>query len=130
MPLLAVLASGLAGFAFGALWYMALANVWQAAAGLSEETITRTLRGYRPYLLALLANLIVAGALRHLFAAAGISGAGAGLSTGLSVGAFVAAPWLVMAYAFAARGLKLTLIDAAHVVGACGAIGLVLGLFL
>ena len=64
----------------------------------------------------------------------GSSGGGCGiwlgLLSGLGAGLFFAAPWIMTNYAFAGRPRALWWIDGGHVVLACSAIGLVLGVFL
>ena len=52
------------------------------------------------------------------------------MTGGLGVGLFFVAPWILTNYAFAGRPGALWWIDAGHVVLACSAIGLVLGVFL
>jgi hypothetical protein len=55
---------------------------------------------------------------------------GGGLVSGFGVGLFFVAPWILTNHAFAGRPGALWWIDAGHVVLACSAIGLVLGVFL
>ena len=128
MGIIAVLVAAAAGYAFGAAWYMALAKPWMAAAERTEAEVEAS-RSPVPFVVAFVGALLCAGMLRHVFATAGIAGAGSGLVAGLGVGAFVAAPWVVTTHAFGDRRPLLWLIDAGHVTGACGTIGLVLGLF-
>jgi hypothetical protein len=80
--------------------------------------------------MAIAASLLTAGLMRHVFVSAGVGGIGGGLVSGIGVGLFYVAPWIVSNYAFARRPRALWWIDAGHVVLACSAIGLVLGVFL
>ena len=129
MQLVAVLLAAAAGFGAGAVWYMINGHRWMAAVGRTEDEI-RADKSPVPFVIGFLASLLTSGMMRHVFASAGISGIGAGLVGGLGVGLFFVAPWILTNYAFAGRPKALWWIDAGHVVLACTAIGLVLGLFL
>ena len=129
MQLIAVLLAAAAGFAVGAVWYMVNARSWAAAVGRNEDELKaggKTL----PFVIAIAASALTAGLMRHVFVSAGISGIGGGLLSGFGVGLFFVAPWILTNYAFAGRPRALWWIDAGHVVLACSAIGLVLGVFL
>ncbi len=129
MQLVAVLLAAAAGFGSGAAWYMVNGQRWMAATGMTEAE-ARGRGSPLPFFIAFLASLLTAGMMRHIFAASGLSGLGAGLVGGFGVGMFFVAPWIVTNYAFARRPVALWWIDAGHVVLASSAIGLVLGLFL
>ncbi len=127
MGIVAVLLASVASYAWGAVWYMVMAGPWMQANGLTEETIDR--KNPTPYVVSFIATVLVAGMTRHILVSGGIEGAGASLVTGLGLGAFIAAPWVVTNYAFAGRTRVLMLIDATYAIVGCGIIGLVLGLF-
>lgn len=131
MGILAVLLAALAGFVVGAVWYIALSKHWLAAAGITLGPDGKPAGGgsVLPFIVSGVAMIVVAGFMRHIFAMAGIDGAGKGLLAGLGVGAFFITPWLAMDYAYAARPVKLTVLDAGYAILGCGAIGLVLALF-
>lgn len=130
MGLLAVILAALAGFAVGAVWYIALSKPWMAAAGIRMGPDGKPQGGSAwPFLVSGVAMFVVAGFMRHVFVMSGISTPGAGLVAGLGVGLFFITPWLAMDYAYAGRPAKLTLIDGGYATLGCGAIGLVLGLF-
>ena len=128
MGILSVLLAAAAGFATGAVWYMALGKQWMAATGRTEEEIKAD-KSPVPFAIGFLASLLTAGMMRHIFATSGIDGIVAGLVGGLGIGVFIAAPWILTNYAFANRPRALWWIDAGHAALACGAIGAVLGLF-
>lgn len=128
MGILAVLLAAAAGFGAGAAWYMINGRRWMAAVGRSKEELEAE-KSPLPFILAAIAALLTAGMMRHVFVSAGVSGVGGGLVGGLGVGAFFVAPWIMVNYAFAGRPRALWWIDMGHVILACGAIGLVLGLF-
>lgn len=137
MEFLNVIVAGVASFAFGAIWYMTLSKSWMAAAELRADAKGRPTRADAeegssspmPFIIGLVAMIIVAGMMRHMFASAGIAGIGGGALAGLGVGAFFITPWLAMNYAFALRKPALTLIDGGYAIGGCTIIGIVLNLF-
>lgn len=129
MELVSVLAAAFAGFAFGAVWYMALSKPWIAAAGLAVDENGKPVGnpGVLPFVISGITMILVAGMMRHIFAMAGIDDAVKGLVSGLGVGAFFIAPWVTMNYGYSMRPMKLALIDGGYAVFGCGLIGLVLG---
>jgi hypothetical protein len=129
MQLVAVLLAAAAGFGAGAVWYMLNGKRWTAAAGRTEAE-AKAGTSPLPFVAGFAANLLTAGLMRHVFAGAEVGGIGGGLVGGLGIGLFFAAPWMVTNHAFAGRPKALWWIDSGHVVLACSAIGLVLGLFL
>ncbi|MFQ5566484.1 MAG: DUF1761 domain-containing protein [Paracoccaceae bacterium] len=129
MQLVAVLVAAAAGFAVGAVWYMVNGARWAAAVGRSEDELKAD-RTALPFVVAIAASLLTAGLMRHVFVSGGVSGIGGGLVSGFGVGTFFVAPWILTNYAFAGRPKALCWIDGGHVVLACSAIGLVLGMFL
>jgi hypothetical protein len=128
MAIVAVLLAAAAGFGAGAVWYMINGRRWMRAVGRTEAE-TEADRSPLPFVIGLAASLLTAGMMRHILASAGVGGPVDGLVSGLGIGLFFVAPWIVTNYAFAARPKALWWIDAGHVVLACSAIGLVLGLF-
>ncbi len=128
MHLVAVLLAAAAGFAAGAVWYLVNARRWAAAVGRTEDEVGAD-RSALPFVIGFAASLLTAGLMRHVFASGGVSGIGGGLLGGFGVGLFFVAPWILTNYAFAGRPRALWWIDGGHVVLACSAIGLVLGVF-
>jgi hypothetical protein len=116
---IAVLVAAVAAWAAGAVWYMALANPWMAATGITREQIeaSKTQPGASlPFVFAFAANVIMAWVL------AGVIGhLGPGQVTirnGVISGAFL---WLgfvittmVVNNSFAMRNRKLLLIDGGY----------------
>lgn len=84
--------------------------------------------GALPFVLSAICIVIVAGFMRHIFATSGITTAGAGLVSGLGIGAFFIAPWTMINNAYVNRPFLLTVIDGGYAVIGCGIIGLVLTL--
>jgi hypothetical protein len=133
MALLSILLAAAASYAFGAIWYMALAKPWMAAADVTDDMIKngRDGQGSGPmaYVIAFVCAIVVAGMMRHTFAASGIEGAATGLIAGLGIGLFMVAPWIATNYAFSMRPRALVLIDGGYAAIGSAIMGLVLGLF-
>ncbi len=130
MEFVAVLVAAAAGFAFGAVWYMALAKPWMAAANIKlgpdgNPENTSPL----PYIMAAVAMVLVAGMMRHTFALSGIDTIGKGLMSGLGIGLFFISPWIMINNGYGDRPFKLTLIDGGYATFGCAIIGAVLTLF-
>ena len=124
MGFIAVLVAGVAAFAVGAIWYMTLGARWMAAAGVTAEEAEGA--GPVPYLVSFAMALLVAGALRAAFAAAGITGPAEGLGAGLLAGLCVAAPWIVNNVMFSNRSRQLIWMDGGYPVIGMAIMGLVL----
>lgn len=130
MGFLTVIVAAAAGFAVGAVWYMALAAPWMTAAGIKRMPDGRPENSSAlPFVLAGIAMVLVAGMMRHTFALSGIDSAGAGLVSGLGIGLFFISPWIMINNAYARRPFRLTLIDGGYATIGCAVIGLVLTLF-
>lgn len=130
MGLVAVLVAALAGFAVGAVWYMTLSKPWMKAAGVECDENGKPLNTSKlPFLISAICMILVAGLMRHMFAMAGIDGAGKSFVAGLGVGLFFIAPWIAMNYGYAGRPRNLSIIDGGYAVFGSAVIGLVLGLF-
>lgn len=131
MGFVGVLVAALAGWIFGAVWYMALSKPWMAAAGLRPGPNGRPEGDSAlPYMLSALAMVIVAGMMRHTFVGSGIFTFGKGLVSGLGIGAFFISPWIMINNAYTGRPFRLTAIDAGYAIFGCGIIGAVLTVFL
>ncbi len=130
MGFLAVIVAAVAGFAFGAAWYMALSKPWVEAANIEVDEQGRPVNDNPlPYIMAGFAMLLVAGMMRHTFALSGIDGFGKGLIAGLGIGLFFISPWIMINNAYGDRPFKLTLIDGGYATFGCAIMGAVLTLF-
>ncbi|MDA8585815.1 DUF1761 domain-containing protein [Rhodobacteraceae bacterium] len=130
MGLLSVILAAIAGFAFGAAWYMTLAKPWVVVAGIDVDESGKPVNdGPLPYILSFFAMILVAGMMRHTFAMAGVDTFAKGLVAGLGVGLFFISPWIMINNAYGNRPFKLTLIDGGYATFGCAIIGAVLGLF-
>jgi hypothetical protein len=131
MEFLNVIAAALAAFAFGAVWYMSMSRAWLAAAEIPVDANGKPQGNgsAMPFLVGLLAMIVVAGMMRHLLGASGVVTVGGGAIAGLGVGAFLITPWVAMNYAFAMRKPGLTVIDGVNSVVGCTIMGAVLNAF-
>ena len=131
MEIVNVLVAAAGAFAFGAVWYMSMGKAWMAAAGIEPGPDGRPANGSSPmpFVVGIVAMIVVAGMMRHIFAMAGIDTVGKGLVAGLGIGAFFISPWVAMNYAFAMRAGKLTVIDSVNAIVGCGIMGAILMLF-
>lgn len=130
MGLLAVIVAAVAGWVFGAAWYMALSKPWVAAANIAVDENGRPVGDSAlPYIMSMIAMILVAGMMRHTFALSGIETFGKGLTSGLGIGLFFISPWIMINNAYGMRPFKLTLIDAGYATFGCAVIGAVLTLF-
>lgn len=130
MGMLAVIVAAIAGFAFGAVWYMMLAGPWMDAAGIKAGPDGRPENtSMLPYIMAAVAMVVVSGMMRHTFALSGIDTVAKGAVSGLGVGLFFISPWIMINNGYVGRPFRLTLIDAGYATFGCAIIGLVLTLF-
>lgn len=130
MGFFSVIIAAAIGFAFGAMWYMALAKPWMEAANIKVGADGKP-EGDSPlpYVMAAFAMILVAGMMRHTFALSGIDSVMKGLVSGLGVGLFFISPWIMINNAYGGRPFKLTLIDGGYATFGCAIIGAVLMLF-
>lgn len=130
MAFISVLVAAAGAYAFGAFWYMVNAKAWIQATGIEVDEDGRPAGGsMAPYVLSAICMILVAGMMRHMFAQAGIDTIGKGFTSGLGLGAFVAAPWILVNYAYSMRPRMLSLIDGGYAVAGCTIIGVILTLF-
>jgi len=131
MEILNVLAAALGAFAFGAVWYMAMSKPWIAAAEIPVDAQGKPQGNgsMMPFVIGILAMIIVAGMMRHLFEMADIDTIGKGIVAGAGIGAFFVTPWMAMNYAFSMRKSALTVIDGVNVIFGSTIMGLILALF-
>lgn len=131
---LAVAVAAFAGYLFGAVWYMALAKPWLAAAEFSPDQRARIEAGGgrspAPFLVALIAQIVMA----YMFASLqGHLGPQAltvrgGLLSGFFLWVGFVATTIVTNYGFGMRKPTLILIDGGHWLGVLLIQGAVIGL--
>lgn len=131
MEVVNILVAAVGAFAFGAVWYISMGKAWMAAAGIEPGPDGRPANGNNPmpFVVGLVAMILVSGMMRHIFSMAAIDTVGKGLVAGFGIGAFFITPWVAMNYAFAMRSAKLTLIDSVNAIIGCAIMGAILNLF-
>ena len=131
MEYLNVIAAAVGAFAFGAVWYIVMSKPWVKAAGIPVDANGRPQGNgsAMPFVIGLVAMLVVAGTMRHMFAFAGIDTLAEGVTTGAGVGAFFISAWVGMNYGFSMRPLALWVIDTVNAVVGCAIMGAILTLF-
>jgi hypothetical protein len=136
MEFVNVLAAAIAAFAFGAVWYITMSKPWMAAAEVSQDEKGNPTRSDGsgggspvPYIVGLVAMVLVAGMMRHMLATTGVTTIGGGAVAGFGIGAFFITPWVAMNYGFAMRKPALTVIDGVNAVVGCTIMGAVLNAF-
>lgn len=131
MEILNVIAAAVGAFAFSAAWYMSMSKQWIAASGIAVDGNGKPMGNgsATPMIIGLIAMILVAGMMRHVFQISGIVSLGGGLVAGFGVGAFFITPWVTMNYAFGMRKSSLAVIDGVNAIVGCSIMGLILSLF-
>jgi hypothetical protein len=122
---LGVLVAGIAAMVVGGLWYSLLfARVWQRAAGVTDEQLTRNapLTYVGSLLLAFVMALVLAPFIAH-------GGVVFGLAAGLAVGLGWVAASFGMVYLFERRPLAHWLVNAGYAVVSYAVMGAIVGAF-
>jgi hypothetical protein len=131
MEILNVIAAAVGAFAFSAVWYIVMSKPWIAASGIAVDASGRPMGNGSPmpFVVGIVAMILVAGMMRHVFQMGGIDTLSEGIVSGLGVGAFFITPWVAMNYAFGMRKPALTVIDSINAIVGCAIMGAILVLF-
>jgi len=128
VDLVAVVVAGVAGFAFGSVWYMALSRPWLAAVGKTKEQL-RAESSPAVFVLAAVAQLVMAYVLARVIGWHGETTVGSGMLMGLVAWIGFVATTLSVNHGFQGARRSLTVIDGGHWLGVLLIQGLVIGLF-
>jgi hypothetical protein len=131
---LAVFIAALAGFGFGAVYYMTLSKPWMNAVGWTPDEQALHLKGElnptrTPFLIAIIANLIMAWVLAGLIAHTGTVTIRSGIISAAFAWFGFVITILAVNYGFSGRNPMLTLIDGGHWLGVLLIMGAVIGAF-
>lgn len=118
----AVVVAAVAHWIFGALWYGMLSSQWVAAVGKHAAQSDPM-----PYIISIIALIVVAYAFGDLFRRIGINTLASGAKTGAVIGIAIVAAYLAVNYAYQARPLALWVIDGGYAVIGAAIIGAVIG---
>lgn len=130
MQFFAVIVAAAVAYGFGAFWYTKMSKQWIVAAGIPADASGKPMgsRNPMPFVIGFIAEILVAGMMRHIFAMAHLDNVILGLMGGFGIGAFLITPWVAMNYAFAARPWRLTVLDSVNAIVGCTLMGIVLGI--
>jgi hypothetical protein len=117
-PIIAILAAGLAGWIFGAVWYGVLGKPWQRAQGLNPEDCKGKKMPLNLLVVSFLAALVMSATLYYLLGSMGMVGVGPSALMGLTIGVGLIAVSLLVNNLFQQRHFTLTVIDGGHWAGA------------
>lgn len=126
-----VLLAAAASFVFGGVWYNLFSRQWMEAVGMSPEPAQGERGTIGLYVLALVAQLVMAwmlaGVLHHL----SLGGLAPGIRTGMISAALIwlgfVVPTMVVNYAFHGAKRALSLIDGGHWLGVLLIQGAIIG---
>src|ERR1700679_760587 len=113
-PIIAILAAGLAGWLFGAIWYTSLGKVWQRAQGLDPEGCRGKPMPKTPLVVAFLAAIVMSAVLFQLLSNLGVTGVAPSALAGLTIGAGFLATSTLVNNLFQQKSILLTIIDGGH----------------
>ncbi|MEM6891212.1 MAG: DUF1761 domain-containing protein [Pseudomonadota bacterium] len=119
--------AALVAWLFGAAWYSVFAKVWISASGvaLDENGVPSNRRDPIPYILSLVALLVVSAMMRYGLSMLEVATLQKGFLGGLGVGLFFISPWIFINNGYSGRPLNLSLIDGGYASIGCALIGLV-----
>lgn len=128
MQFVAVFVAAVVAYGFGAFWYTRMSKPWIAAAGIpvGADGKPQGSGNPLPFIVGFMAEVLVAGMMRHIFVQSQIDTLLEGIMGGFGIGAFLITPWVAMNYAFAGRPYKLTALDSVNAIAGCTLMGIVL----
>ena len=127
MQFLSVIVAAIATFAFGAVYYIALAKPWMAAAQIEVGPDGKPVNDTPlPYIVSIIMILLVAGMMRHTFVLGEIDTFFEAATTGLGVGLFFISPWIFINTGYSNRPWALAVIDSGYATFGCLIMGVVL----
>ncbi|HET7083715.1 MAG TPA: DUF1761 domain-containing protein [Rhizomicrobium sp.] len=112
--LIAILAAGVAGWIFGAIWYTSLGKVWQQAQGLDPEACKGQKMPMAPLAVAFVGALVMSAVLYQLISNLGVMGVAPSALAGFTVGVGFLFVATLVNNMFQRRSFTLTLIDGGH----------------
>jgi hypothetical protein len=112
--IIAILAAGLAGWLFGAVWYMSLGKPWQRAHGINPEDCKDKKMPMMPLVIAFLGAIVMAATLYQILTNLGVMGVTHGAIAGLTIGIGFLFIATVVNNQFQQKNWVATLIDGGH----------------
>jgi len=112
--IIAILAAGVAGWVFGAIWYTALGKVWQRALGLNPDDCKDKKMPLLPMVASFVAALVMSAVLYQLLTNLGVLGIWPSMVAGFTVGVGFVLTTILVNNMFQQRSFALTVIDGGH----------------
>jgi len=113
-PFIVILAAGLAGWIFGAVWYTVLGKPWQRALGLNPDDCKDKKMPMAPMVTAFLVAVVMSAVLYQLLTNLGVVGLMPSAIAGLTLGIGLMLTSTLVNNMFQGRSFTLTLIDGGH----------------
>jgi hypothetical protein len=127
----AVIVAAIASFVFGGIWYSVLSRAWMEAVGMPPERMQQDRGGPALYVLAFVAQLVMAWMLAGILLHLSLGGLAAGIRTGTISAIFLwlgfVMPTMIVNYAFHGAKRALTVIDGGHWLGVLLIQGIIIG---
>lgn len=112
--IIAILAAGLAGWIFGAVWYTVLGKPWQRARGLNPDDCKDKKMPMAPMVTSFLVAVVMSAVLYQLLTNLGVIGLMPSVIAGLTLGVGLMLTSTLVNNMFQERSFTLTLIDGGH----------------
>jgi hypothetical protein len=113
-PFIVILAAGLAGWIFGAVWYTVLGKPWQRALGLNPDDCKDKKMPMAPMVTSFLVAVVMSAVLYQLLTNLGVIGLVPSMIAGLTLGVGLMLTSTLVNNMFQGRSFVLTLIDGGH----------------
>jgi hypothetical protein len=127
---LSIVVAALAGFGVGAIWYMVLGTAWLDALGKTEDDIKGSGAAQAmPFIIALVADLVMAIMLAGLMGHLGDVSVRGGLISGFFIWVGFVITTMGVNHAFSGASPKLTAIDGGHWLAVLLVMGAIIGAF-
>jgi len=124
---LAVVVAAVAGFAWGAIWYMSLSKPWMAAARIDPAKAAQSGRSIEPFIVSAIMLLVMAFALAAVLNSIGFYGWLPGVHLGVIAWIGFMLPTVAVNQRYQGYGWNLTIIDALHWLGVALIMGAIIG---
>jgi hypothetical protein len=112
--IIAILAAGVAGWIWGAIWYGVLGKPYQRALGLDPEACKGKKMPVLPMVATFLAALVMSAVLYQLLTNLGVMGLRDSMVAGLTIGVGFVLTTVLVNNLFQQKSATLTLIDGGH----------------
>ena len=112
--IIAILAAGVAGWVFGAIWYGALSKPYQRALGLNPDDCKDKKMPLAPMIVSFLVAVVMSAVLYQLLINLGVIGLVSSLVAGLTIGVGFLLTATLVNNMFQQKSFVLTAIDGGH----------------